>query len=99
MSQIKSKQQRTEYVRDAAPVLPPRSQRLTTPRQPATGATEDTSTDTDGKETSAQPRRRMPREESVIFKGLTLRYVDLRTSKVLGQLTSVRWWAKVRSST
>ncbi|KQW48963.1 hypothetical protein ASC77_09620 [Nocardioides sp. Root1257] len=91
VSQIKSKAQRAEYIKKAAEsrTLPPREQRREAPR--AAGAPGDRVQPASESAGGPGPtmRRSMPREETAIFKGLKLRYVDLRTSKFLEQAQKV----------
>jgi hypothetical protein len=84
VSKIKSKDQRADYVKDSDDVLPPRAAKLSEPR--TAGSTGSGAT---GGDKRAGTRRSIPREENVIFKGLTLRKVDLRTSRLLKQAQSV----------
>jgi len=98
VSQIKSKEQRQEYIKNSAQNLPPRSKRLGRPRDPGEMGTEGQGSASgnggsardqeDADETSGgqrSPRRSMPRMERVIFQGLVLRHVDIRTSQLLQQ--------------
>lgn len=94
VSQIKSKEQRATYIKKAAEAqaLPPRGERRLEPRSPGTNGENtapDQSADPPGGTALPHTRRKMPREENVIFKGLKLRHVDLRTSKVLTQAQGV----------
>jgi hypothetical protein len=95
VSQIKSKEQRQTYIKNSAQNLPPRSERLGQPRGPGepgssgqpggSGNGQSVSGQVSGQSTgqSSTSRRTVPRGEKVIFQGLSLRHVDIRTSRLL----------------
>jgi hypothetical protein len=97
VSQIKSKEQRQTYIKNSAQDLPPRSERLRQPRGPGEPGVARRPTGSDGGQhgtgqeddqsrgQSASSRRTMPRVERVIFQNLTLRHVNIRTSRLLQQ--------------
>lgn len=113
VTDIKSKEQREDYVKNAAGVLPRRSTRLGTARRPGeapatpaspsgpppSGASPGTAAPgTAGGglvlpappvTTAGRTRRTMPTEEKVIFHGVRLKSVELRTSKLLSQAQSL----------
>ena len=91
VSQIKSKEQRKEYIKKSADVLPPRAERLSEPR--SAGANDRNDARPEWAEQSPvsapQTRRSIPKTERVIFQGLSLKKVNLRTSKLLQQAQTV----------
>jgi hypothetical protein len=89
VSSIKSKEQRKDYIKQSADVLPARAARLDSPRQSGAPSVSTPSPPAPGNTASATSRRTMPRQERVIFQGLILSKVDLRTSKLLKQAQSV----------
>jgi hypothetical protein len=93
---IKTKEQREKYVKNSASVLPARACRLDSPREPGSPslATSGTVSPASAQSNSApgagpNSRRVMPSQEQVIFKGLKLQKVDLRTSKLLAQAQTI----------
>lgn len=100
VSRIKSKEQRRSYIDEISDHLPHRSARLPEGRAPGRAAGAQSSEDAnDGSPQLSLPdpapssspvsRRRFPQEETVIFKGLRLANVNLRTSKLLVQSQQV----------
>lgn len=89
VSQIKSKEQRQEYLKESHQELPPRQKRLTEARAPGPVETVEAESATEGSGGTKKTRRTMPRSERVIFQGLTLAKVDLRTSKLLREAQTI----------
>lgn len=100
VSQIKSKDQRSDYVKDRAGALPPRSERLSQPRSPGedAGSGEDAGGSEEDADDDANPPpgpspkpkgKPAPPSERVIFKGLKLTHVNARIARLLGKAQTV----------
>lgn len=97
VGQIDSKELRRKYINDSADTLPRKDSKLAAPRPPGAfqdssaeaGEEPDTSKDSGTGSSAGTSRRQAPREEKVIFQGLRLPKVGLRTSKLLVQAQKV----------
>ncbi|MET7776893.1 hypothetical protein ABZU94_11985 [Streptomyces mirabilis] len=95
VDQIKSKEQRQDYLQQVEDELPRLADRLDEPEK-FSKAGEDGGPvlTTDGSEADSTPpkppRRRRPDFEKKLFQGVTLRHVSLRTAEVLGEAQRIK---------
>ena len=87
VDKIKSKNQRKAYVKQIADVLPSRAERLSEPRLAGANDPSKKPDELSAPESPVTPqkRRSLPKNERVIFQGLSLSRVDLRISQCLQQ--------------
>jgi hypothetical protein len=94
VDQIKSKDQRKDYLQQVEDQLPRLADRLEEPEKYSKAVEDEGSlaaSDEPGDfGPSKPPRRRRPDYEKRLFQGVTLRYVSLRTTEVLGEVQRIK---------